>query len=103
MSRMKCMKRLSLLSTSGLTALVMLMAMPGASAQKTPDLTVKFPTRINPSHSEMIFRVRMDGLQPATKYYYKVCSEQANGIADPEMSGVNQFTIRSTNWMSASK
>ena len=36
MSRMKCMERLSLLSTAGLTALVMLMAMPGASAQRTP-------------------------------------------------------------------
>lgn len=67
------------------------------------DLTAKFPTRINPSHSEMIFRVRMDDLQPGTKYYYKVSSEQANGISDPVTSGVNQFTTRSINWMSASK
>lgn len=67
------------------------------------DLTAKFPTRINPSHIEMIFRVRMDGLQPETKYYYKVSSEQANGISDPVTSGVNQFTTRSTNWMNASK
>jgi len=34
-SRMKCTERLSLLSTAGLSALAMLMAVPGASAQKT--------------------------------------------------------------------
>jgi phosphodiesterase/alkaline phosphatase D-like protein len=67
------------------------------------EFTAKSPTRINPSHSEMIFRVRMDSLQPGTTYYYKVSSEQANGITDRLASGVNTFTTRSTNWMSASK
>jgi len=67
------------------------------------EFTAKSPTRINPSHSEMIFRVRMDSLQPGTTYYYKVSSEQANGIPDRLASGVNTFTTRSTNWMSASK
>jgi phosphodiesterase/alkaline phosphatase D-like protein len=67
------------------------------------EFTAKSPTRINPSHNEMIFRVRMDSLQPGTTYYYKVSSEQANGIPDRLASGVNKFTTRSTNWMSASK
>jgi Purple acid Phosphatase, N-terminal domain len=67
------------------------------------EFTAKSPTRINPSHSEMVFRVRMDGLLPGTTYYYKVSSEQANGISDPATSGVNQFTTRPANWMSAKK
>ena len=67
------------------------------------EFTAKSPTRINPSHSEMIFRVRMDSLQPGTTYYYKVSSEQANGTSDPATSGVNQFTTRPVNWMSAKK
>jgi phosphodiesterase/alkaline phosphatase D-like protein len=67
------------------------------------DLTAESPTRINPGHSEMLFRVRMDGLQPETTYYYKVSSEQANGISDPATSSVNQFTTRPTNRMSAKR
>ena len=65
--------------------------------------TAKSPTRINPSHSEMVFRVRMDGLEPGTTYYYKVTSEQATGTPDRQTSSVNEFTTRSTNWMSANK
>ena len=34
------------------------------------DLTAVSPTRINPSHSDMVFRVRMNDLQPETTYYY---------------------------------
>jgi cytochrome c peroxidase len=41
-SRMKCSERLSLLSTAGLTALAMLMAVPGASAQGTPPPPLNF-------------------------------------------------------------
>jgi phosphodiesterase/alkaline phosphatase D-like protein len=67
------------------------------------EFTKKSPTRINPNHGEMIFRVRMDGLEPDTTYYYKVSSEQATGIPDRLTSGVNKFTTRSTNWVSASK
>jgi hypothetical protein len=67
------------------------------------EFTAKSPTRINPSHSEIIFRVRMDGLQPGTTYYYKVSSEQATGTSDPATSGVNQFTTRPANWMSQNK
>ena len=67
------------------------------------DLTAESPTRINPGHSEMVFRVRMDGLQPETTYYYKVCSKQADGVFDPATSAVNQFTTRPANRMSAEK
>lgn len=63
--------------------------------------TAQSPTRINPSHSEMVFRVRMFNLEPGTTYYYKVSSEQANGKPDPATSGVNQFTTQPTNPMSA--
>jgi hypothetical protein len=67
------------------------------------DLTAESPTRINPSHSEMVFRIRMDDLEPGTTYYYKVSSKQANGASDPATSAVNQFTTRPSNWMSARK
>src|SRR5882672_3550980 len=67
------------------------------------EFTAKSPTRVNPSHSEMVFRVRMDGLQPGTTYYYKESSEQANGISDPATSGVSQFTTRPADWISAKK
>jgi hypothetical protein len=67
------------------------------------EFTAKSPTRINPSHGEMVFRVRIQDLEPGTTYYYKVSSEQASGISDPATSGVNQFTTRPANWMSAKK
>jgi Purple acid Phosphatase, N-terminal domain len=67
------------------------------------DLTAVSPTRINPGHGEMVFRVRMDNLEAKTTYYYKVCSRQADGISDAATSAVNQFTTRPTNRMSAEK
>ncbi len=67
------------------------------------DLTAKSPTRINLSNKKMVFRVRIGNLEPETTYYYKVSSEQATGLSDPVSSGVNKFTTRSANWMSASK
>src|SRR5258708_8499732 len=67
------------------------------------DLTAESPTRINPSHSQMTFRVRVHHLKPATTYYYKVYSEQANGVSDPATSVVNQFTTQPDNRMSAKK
>lgn len=66
-------------------------------------LTVESPTRINPSRSEMVFRVRVHDLEPGTTYYYQVFSEQATGVADPVISGVNQFTTRTSNEMTANK
>jgi hypothetical protein len=67
------------------------------------DLTAESPTRINPGHREMVFRVRMHDLEPGTTYYYKVSSQQANGNSDPATSGVNQFTTLPTNSMSVNK
>ena len=61
------------------------------------DRTAKSPTRINPSHGDMIFRVRVNDLQPATTYYYRVSSQQANGASDPGMSVIKQFTTRGLN------
>jgi hypothetical protein len=67
------------------------------------DWMAKSPTRINPSRSEMVFRVRMNDLEPGTTYYYKVSSTQATGIPDPATSAVSQFTTQPTNWMRAKK
>lgn len=65
------------------------------------DLTARSPIRINPAHSEMVFRVRMNKLQPGTTYYYKVSSRQANGISDPATSAVSEFTTRAANSVTA--
>ena len=67
------------------------------------DLTAASPTRINPNHTDMVFRVRMNNLEPQTKYYYKVSSTQANGIPDPATSAVQQFETRPTDPVSAAK
>jgi hypothetical protein len=67
------------------------------------EFTTKSPTRINSSHGEMVFRVRIQDLDPGTTYYYKVSSEQATGVPDPATSRVNQFSTRTANWMSAKK
>jgi Purple acid Phosphatase, N-terminal domain len=65
------------------------------------DLTAESPTRINPGRREMVFRVRVDDLEPGTTYYYKACSGQANDVSDPATSVVNQFTTQSSNRVSA--
>jgi hypothetical protein len=67
------------------------------------NLRAESPTRINPSHSEMVFRVRMHDLEPETTYYYRVSSVQASGTPDPPTSAVNRFTTQSANQMSAKK
>jgi len=55
--------------------------------------TAKSPIRLNLSHPSTIFRVRIQGLKPATTYYYTVESEEANGTSDGVTSPVNKFTI----------
>src|ERR1700687_196218 len=65
------------------------------------DLTAESPTRINLTHPEMVFRVRMHDLEPGTTYYYKVSPKQADGVSDPATSGVSQFTTRPSDWLSA--
>ena len=54
--------------------------------------TAKNHIRLNQSHQETIFRVRMDGLKPATTYYYKVTSIGYDGVSDGAESSVRQFT-----------
>jgi len=54
--------------------------------------TTKSPIRLNRTHPETIFRVRIDGLKPQTTYYYKVTSMGSGGESDGVESPVNQFT-----------
>jgi phosphodiesterase/alkaline phosphatase D-like protein len=61
------------------------------------DRTAKSPTRINPAHGEMTFRVRVNDLKPGTTYYYRVFSNQANGASDPGMSAVKKFSTRAAD------
>src|SRR3977135_628577 len=53
--------------------------------------TAKSPVRLNFSQSETVFRVRIQGLQAGTTYYYKVDSMEANGKGDGVTSEVKTF------------
>ena len=53
--------------------------------------TAKNHIRLNQSHPETIFRVRMDGLKPSTTYYYKVTSMGYDGVSDGVESSVQQI------------
>jgi phosphodiesterase/alkaline phosphatase D-like protein len=53
--------------------------------------TAKSPIRLNPGHSDTVFRVRIEGLQPGTTYYYKVDSMESNGKSDGVTSKVKTF------------
>ena len=54
--------------------------------------TAKSPIRLNPSHTSTIFRVRIQGLKPATTYYYKVDSMDSRGTSDGVASPISAFT-----------
>jgi phosphodiesterase/alkaline phosphatase D-like protein len=54
----------------------------------------KSPNRRNPSHPEMIFRVRIAGLNPQTTYYYTVESTGATGASDGVSSPVRTFKTK---------
>jgi hypothetical protein len=54
----------------------------------------KNPVHLNRSHPDTIFRVRLDGLSPETKYYYSVESIGATGISDGIKSDVKQFSTQ---------
>jgi hypothetical protein len=56
--------------------------------------TAKSPNRLNFSHSETVFRVRIQGLQAGTTYYYKVDSMEANGKGDGVASEVKTFKTK---------
>jgi phosphodiesterase/alkaline phosphatase D-like protein len=51
----------------------------------------KSPNRRSPSHPDMIFRVRIAGLNPQTTYYYTVESIRATGASDGVSSPVRTF------------
>jgi len=55
--------------------------------------TAKNPIRLNRSHSETVFRVRLQDLKPRATYYYTVTSEESNGKNDGVKSTVNKFTV----------
>ena len=54
--------------------------------------TAKGHIRLNRTHPETIFRVRMQDLKPQTTYYYTVSSMGADGEGDGVESPVNDFT-----------
>jgi hypothetical protein len=54
--------------------------------------TARSHIRLNPSHPDTIFRVRVMGLNPRTTYYYTVDSIQVTGKSDGVQSAVNRFT-----------
>jgi phosphodiesterase/alkaline phosphatase D-like protein len=62
---------------------------------KTPsDLkqTAKSHIRLNHGHSYTVFRVRVEGLQPHTTYYYTVDSTDARGLSDGVTSPIKSFS-----------
>ena len=54
--------------------------------------TAKNPIRLNRSHPETTFRVRIEGLKLQTTYYYRVTSAESSGRSDGVKSTVNKFT-----------
>jgi hypothetical protein len=61
---------------------------------KTPDdlsQTAKSHIRLNQGHSFTVFRVRVEGVERHTMYYYKVDSVDARGTSDGVNSTVNTF------------
>jgi Purple acid Phosphatase, N-terminal domain len=50
--------------------------------------------RLNRNHPYTVFRVRVDGLQPGTTYYYTVDSMEGNGTRDGVKSPLRHFTTR---------
>jgi len=52
----------------------------------------KSHVRLNRGHSDAMFRVHLDSLQPQTTYYYTVTSTDGSGTSDGVQSNVGQFT-----------
>jgi hypothetical protein len=48
--------------------------------------------RLNRNHPYTVFRVRVDGLQPRTTYYYAVDSMEGDGARDGVKSPIRYFT-----------
>ncbi|HXM68940.1 MAG TPA: fibronectin type III domain-containing protein [Candidatus Acidoferrum sp.] len=56
--------------------------------------TAKSHIRLNQNHPSTVFRVRVEGLAPQTKYYYTVDSMTAQGRSDGVKSPVKSFMTR---------
>jgi phosphodiesterase/alkaline phosphatase D-like protein len=54
--------------------------------------TAKSPIRLNQGQRYTTFRVRIEGLEPGTTYYYRVSSEESNGKSDGVKSMLKKFT-----------
>jgi len=54
--------------------------------------TAKSHIRLNRNHPYTVFRVRVEGLNPGTTYYYSVSSMNADGTEDAVKSVVSHFT-----------
>ncbi len=54
--------------------------------------TAKSPIRLNQGQPYTTFRVRIEGLEPKTTYYYRVSSEESSGKSDGVKSIVKKFT-----------
>jgi hypothetical protein len=56
--------------------------------------TAKNPIRLNPTHSETVFRVNLYDLPPKTTFYYKVESVDSSGRSDEVKSSIKTFTTQ---------
>ena len=56
--------------------------------------TAKNPIRLNPTHSETVFRVNLYDLPPKTTYYYTVESMDSSGKSDEVRSSIKTFTTQ---------
>src|SRR5580692_360097 len=56
--------------------------------------TAKNPNRLNPSHSETVFRVNLYDLPPKTTYYYTVESIDSSSRSDGVRSAIKTFTTQ---------
>jgi hypothetical protein len=56
--------------------------------------TAKNPIRLNPTHSETVFRVNLYSLPPKTTYYYTVESMDSSGKSDGVTSPIKTFTTQ---------
>jgi phosphodiesterase/alkaline phosphatase D-like protein len=65
----------------------------GTDAASLTALT-RSPNRRNPSHADMIFRVRITGLDSHTTYYYAVESTGATDASDGVSSPVGSFKTK---------
>jgi len=70
--------------------LLHLLTVTGALAPASTALS-QAPKLPGLGHQYTTFRVRIEGLEPQTTYYYTVASEESNGKSDGVKSTVNQF------------